>query len=82
MGPLNCHPPIRTSVVHALTPSGKVYAELTLTGMAGGRFMAVTGSGVEGHDLRHMTEVAARGRFDVQIDNITDDINVLRDDNL
>ena len=69
----------RTSVVHALTHAGKVYAELTVTGMAGGRFMVVTGSGVEGHDLRHMTEVAREGEFDVAIDNVTDDLNVLRD---
>jgi len=67
----------RTSVVHALTPAGKVYAELTLTGMSGGRFMVVTGSGVEGHDLRHMAEVARKGEFDVAIDNVTDDLNVL-----
>ena len=69
----------RTSVVHALTHAGKVYAELTITGMAAGRFMVVTGSGVEGHDLRHMTEVAREGEFDVAIDNVTDDLNVLRD---
>ena len=66
-------------MVHALTPAGKVYAELTLTGMSGGRFMVVTGSGVEGHDLRHMAEVARKGEFDVAIDNVTDDLNVLRD---
>ena len=72
----------RTSVVHALTPSGKVYAELTLTGMSGGRFMVVTGSGVEGHDLRHMHEVAREGDFDVSIDNVTDDINVLREEDV
>ena len=72
----------RTSVVHALTPAGKVYAELTLTGMSGGRFMVVTGSGVEGHDLRHMHEVAREGDFDVSIDNVTDDINVLREEDV
>ena len=70
----------RTSVVHALTRAGKVYAELTLTGMAGGRFLVVTGSGVEGHDLRHMAEVARKGEFDVAIDNVTDDLNVLREE--
>ena len=66
-------------MVHALTPAGKIYAEFTLTGMAGGRFMVVTGAAVEGHDLRHMSEVAWKGRFDVTIDNITDDLNVLRE---
>lgn len=39
--------------------------------------MVVTGSGVEGHDLRHMAEVARKGEFDVAIDNVTDDLNVL-----
>ena len=41
----------------------------------------VTGAGVEGHDLRHMSEVARKGRFDVTIDNVTDDLNVLREVN-
>lgn len=47
----------RTSLVHALTPKGKVYAELTLTGLPESQFMVVTGSGSELHDLRHLKQV-------------------------
>jgi glycine cleavage system aminomethyltransferase T len=43
-------------VAHALTHGGKVYAEFTLTGMDNGRFLVITGSGVEHHDLRHMEQ--------------------------
>ena len=48
----------RASVVHALTPEGKVYAELTLTKVSQDRFMVVTGAGVEGHDLRYIQMVS------------------------
>jgi dimethylglycine dehydrogenase len=48
----------RTSLGHALTPKGKVYAELTLTGLPDNKgFMIVTGSGSERHDLRHLVQV-------------------------
>jgi dimethylglycine dehydrogenase len=67
----------RTSIVHALTPGGKVMAEFTLTGMDKGRFMVVTGAGVEGHDLRHMEKVARDGKYDISIENVTDELNVL-----
>lgn len=41
-----------TNISHMLTPSGKVYAEVTITQLAPGRFLLVTGSGSELHDLR------------------------------
>lgn len=47
----------RTSLAHALTNGGKVYAEFTVTGLDDGGFMVVTGSGSELHDLRHMEQV-------------------------
>ncbi len=47
----------RTSLAHALTIGGKVYAEFTVTGLENGDFMVITGSGSELHDLRHMEEV-------------------------
>ena len=68
--------PGRTTLAHALTPGGKVYAEFTVTGLDDG-FMIVTGSGSELHDLRHMEEVARNGKYDVKIDNVTDDLGVL-----
>ncbi|XP_005756053.1 dimethylglycine dehydrogenase, mitochondrial-like, partial [Pundamilia nyererei] len=40
-----------TNISHMLTPSGKVYAEVTITQLAPGRFLLVTGSGSELHDL-------------------------------
>ncbi len=50
----------RTSLGHALTPMGKVYAELTLTCLPDNKgFMIVTGSGSELHDLRHLQQVFA-----------------------
>jgi len=48
----------RASLVHVLTEEeAKVYAELTITKMADDRFLVVTGSGSEGHDLRCMEKV-------------------------
>ena len=70
--------PGRTTLAHALTESGKVYAEFTVTGLGNDGFMIVTGSGSELHDLRHMEQVARSGKFnDVSIQNVTDDLGVL-----
>ena len=56
----------------------QVMAEFTVTGLEeSNTFMIVTGSGVELHDLRHMEEVAREGNYDVQIENVTDDLGVL-----
>ena len=52
-------------------------AEFTVTGLDDGSFMIVTGSGVELHDLRHMEEVARDQKFDVKLDNVTDNLGVL-----
>ena len=48
----------KTNVVHALTKQAKVYAEFTVTGLPNQeeQFMIVTGSAVEGHDLRHLEQ--------------------------
>ena len=41
-----------TNITHMLTSRGRVYAELTVTQLKEGHFMAITGSGSELHDLR------------------------------
>lgn len=41
-----------TNISHMLTPRGRVYAELTITQVAPGEFLLITGSGSELHDLR------------------------------
>lgn len=41
-----------TNISHMLTPSGRVFAEVTITQLAPGEFLLLTGSGSEGHDLR------------------------------
>ena len=62
----------RTTLAHALTVSGKVMAEFTVTGMEeANNFMVITGSGSELHDLRHMEEVARQGNYNVQIGKST-----------
>lgn len=42
----------QTNISHMLTPTGKVYAEVTITQLSPGEFLLVTGSGSELHDLR------------------------------
>ena len=69
--------PGRTTLAHALTVGGRVMAEFTITGKEDGSFLAITGSGSELHDLRHMEQVARDKKFDVKIDNVTDDFGVL-----
>jgi dimethylglycine dehydrogenase len=49
----------RTSIAHALTNGARVYAEFTITALDHNRFMVVTGSGAELHDLRHLEQVRA-----------------------
>lgn len=66
-----------TNISHMLTPTGKVYAEVTITQLAPGEFMLITGSGSELHDLRWIETEAANGGYDVDISNVTDDIGVL-----
>lgn len=41
-----------TNISHMLTPRGCVYAEVTITQVASGEFLLITGSGSELHDLR------------------------------
>ena len=68
----------RTSLAHALTSSGKVMAEFTITGLDDGSFMVVTGSGSELHDLRHLEKIIFDEKWsDVSIENVTDNVGVL-----
>lgn len=41
-----------TNISHMLTPKGRVYAELTVSHQSPGKFLLITGSGSELHDLR------------------------------
>jgi len=41
-----------TNISHMLTPTGKVFAEVTITQLSPGEFLLITGAGSEGHDLR------------------------------
>nr|XP_031302976.1 dimethylglycine dehydrogenase, mitochondrial isoform X8 [Camelus dromedarius] len=66
-----------TNISHMLTPKGRVYAELTVSHQSPGEFLLVTGSGSELHDLRWIEEEAVRGRYDVEIKNVTDEFGVL-----
>ncbi|KAG7477042.1 hypothetical protein MATL_G00089150 [Megalops atlanticus] len=66
-----------TNISHMLTPTGRVYAEVTITQLAPGEFLLITGSGSELHDLRWIEGEAAEGGYDVDITNVTEDIGVL-----
>uniref|UniRef100_A0AAQ5ZLL5 Dimethylglycine dehydrogenase, mitochondrial n=1 Tax=Amphiprion ocellaris TaxID=80972 RepID=A0AAQ5ZLL5_AMPOC len=66
-----------TNISHMLTPNGRVYAEVTITQLEPGKFLLITGSGSELHDLRWIEREAVEGRYDVDISNVTDDIGVL-----
>ncbi|XP_027008413.2 dimethylglycine dehydrogenase, mitochondrial [Tachysurus fulvidraco] len=66
-----------TNISHMLTPRGRVYAEVTITQVAPGEFLLITGSGSELHDLRWIEREAADGDYDVDITNVTDGIGVL-----
>ncbi|KAJ7988581.1 hypothetical protein DPEC_G00325040 [Dallia pectoralis] len=66
-----------TNISHMLTPTGRVYAEVTITQLAPGEFLLITGSGSELHDLRWIEKEAVEGWYDVDISNVTDDIGVL-----
>lgn len=67
----------RTGLGHMLTSTGKVYAELTITGMEGGKFLIVTGGGSEFHDLRRLNEIAREEKYDVDLENITEEYGTL-----
>ncbi|CAO2592957.1 Dimethylglycine dehydrogenase, mitochondrial [Lemmus lemmus] len=66
-----------TNISHMLTPKGRVYAELTVSHQSPGEFLLVTGSGSELHDLRWIEEAAVRGGYNVEIQNLTDELGVL-----
>uniref|UniRef100_A0A8C9MVQ5 Dimethylglycine dehydrogenase, mitochondrial n=1 Tax=Serinus canaria TaxID=9135 RepID=A0A8C9MVQ5_SERCA len=66
-----------TNISHMLTPTGKVYAELTVSQLYPGEFMLVTGSGSELHDLRWIEDKITRGGYKAEIANVTDEMGVL-----
>ncbi|KAJ7335883.1 hypothetical protein JRQ81_013824 [Phrynocephalus forsythii] len=66
-----------TNISHMLTPKGRVYAELTISHLKPGEFLLITGSGSELHDLRWIEEEAIRGQYNVEINNVTEEIGVL-----
>lgn len=67
----------RTGLGHMLTSTGKVYAELTITGLPDGKFLIVTGGGSELHDLRRLNEIARVENFNVELENITEEYGTL-----
>ncbi|XP_068608596.1 dimethylglycine dehydrogenase, mitochondrial [Brachionichthys hirsutus] len=66
-----------TNISHMLTPTGRVFAEVTVTQLTPGEFFLITGSGSEGHDLRWIETEAADGGYDVDISNVTEEMGVL-----
>lgn len=67
----------RTSLVHLLTPSGKVYAELTVTATNENSFFIVTGGGSELHDLRELRRILREMNADVNLTNVTEELGVI-----
>ncbi|XP_077593151.1 dimethylglycine dehydrogenase, mitochondrial [Stigmatopora nigra] len=67
----------QTNISHMLTPTGKVYAEVTITQLTPGEFLLITGSGSELHDLRWIEREAALGGYEVDIANVTEEMGVL-----
>lgn len=67
----------RTVITHVLSPSGHVFAELTVTRTQEDSFLIITGSGSEFHDLRWLQEYARRGDWKVSFANVTDDLGCL-----
>ena len=67
----------RTGLGHMLTSTGKVYAELTITGMDDGKYLIVTGGGSEFHDLRRLHQITSEDKFDVELENITYEFGTL-----
>ncbi|XP_070543169.1 dimethylglycine dehydrogenase, mitochondrial-like isoform X2 [Ptychodera flava] len=60
-------------VAYMLTPSGKIYGELTVCRLAKDHFFCVSAAAAELHHIRWVEDHAFQGNFDVQITNITDD---------
>ncbi|XP_033634961.1 dimethylglycine dehydrogenase, mitochondrial-like [Asterias rubens] len=67
----------RCSVCHILSPKGKVYAEVTISHLEEDKFLVITGSGVELHDLRWMEDFAWKGNYDVKLNNVSDNVACL-----
>uniref|UniRef100_A0A4W3JQV9 Dimethylglycine dehydrogenase, mitochondrial n=1 Tax=Callorhinchus milii TaxID=7868 RepID=A0A4W3JQV9_CALMI len=65
------------NISHMITARGQVYAEMTISHLSEGEFLLVTGSGSELHDLRYIEEKAISGGYEVDIQNITDEMAVL-----
>ncbi|GFT61517.1 dimethylglycine dehydrogenase, mitochondrial [Trichonephila clavipes] len=67
----------KTNISHLLTPSGKVYAEITVTRLSDEHFFLITGSGSEIHDLRWLKDHARSWNCRVDFQNLTDDMACL-----
>nr|XP_045620302.1 dimethylglycine dehydrogenase, mitochondrial-like isoform X1 [Procambarus clarkii] len=67
----------RTVITHLLSPTGRVYAELTVTRTSDNTFLVITGSGVELHDLRWLKEQARLEDWKVSFTNVTEDLGCL-----
>ncbi|KAL6059637.1 Dimethylglycine dehydrogenase [Balamuthia mandrillaris] len=70
----------RSNISHMLTPSGKLYAELTVSRLSEEEFYVVSGSNVERHDLRWLEahlDASSSFRDGVLIENVTNRYNVL-----
>ncbi|GFY55196.1 dimethylglycine dehydrogenase, mitochondrial, partial [Trichonephila inaurata madagascariensis] len=67
----------KTNISHLLTPSGKVYAEITVTRLTDDHFFLITGSGSEIHDLRWLKDHARSWNCRVDFQNLTDDMACL-----
>ncbi|GFQ81700.1 dimethylglycine dehydrogenase, mitochondrial [Trichonephila clavata] len=67
----------KTNISHLLTPSGKVYAEITVTRLSDDHFFLITGSGSEIHDLRWLKDHARSWNSRVDFQNLTDDMACL-----
>ncbi|XP_027056532.1 dimethylglycine dehydrogenase, mitochondrial-like [Pocillopora damicornis] len=66
-----------SNINHMLTPKGKVYAEMTVTCLASDRYLLVTRSNTEFHDLRWLLANQRKNNYDIVITNITDDVACL-----
>ena len=69
--------PGRTALLHMLTSTGRVYAELTVTCLDNNQFLVLTGGGSELHDLRRLQELARVEGFAAEVDNVTEELGTL-----
>ncbi|XP_077995308.1 dimethylglycine dehydrogenase, mitochondrial-like [Glandiceps talaboti] len=59
--------------VYMLTPSGKIYAEITVCRLSNNHYFCVNSAAAELHDIRWIENHAFNGGYKVNVINITDD---------